>query len=110
MSVDKKVYSNTAKCPSCSKKMYYSRKGRVYFEWVGLVNKDKYGRRLAYVFVDNGQDKKLHLNLYLVATGTAKSWKYNDVINFRSGIHYENILGMEQIAQKYEMGLWGECY
>ena len=40
MSVDKKVYSNTAKCPSCSKKMYYSRKGRVYFEWVGLVNKD----------------------------------------------------------------------
>ena len=40
MSVSKKVYSNTAKCPSSSKKMYYSRKGRVYFEWVGLVNKD----------------------------------------------------------------------
>ena len=40
MSVSKKVYSNTAKCPSCSKKMYYSRKGRVYFEWVGLVNKE----------------------------------------------------------------------
>ena len=40
MSVDTKVYSNTAKCPSCDKKMFYSRKGRVYFEWVGLVNKD----------------------------------------------------------------------
>ena len=40
MSIDKKVYNNTAKCPSCNKKMYYSRKGRVYFEWVGLVNKD----------------------------------------------------------------------
>ena len=84
--------------------------GKTVYLIEGLVNKDKYGRRLAYVFVDNGQDKKLHLNLYLVATGTAKSWKYNDVINFRSGIHYENILGMEQIAQKYEMGLWGECY
>ena len=40
MSKSRKVYSNTAKCPSCSKKMYYSRKGRVYFEWVGLVNKE----------------------------------------------------------------------
>ena len=40
MSIDTKVYSNTAKCPSCEKKMYYSRKGRVYFHWVGLVNKE----------------------------------------------------------------------
>ena len=38
--IDKKVYSNSAKCPDCSKKMYYSRKGRVYFQWIGLVNKD----------------------------------------------------------------------
>ena len=37
--IDNKVYDNTAQCPKCDKKMYYSRKKRIQFHWVGLVDR-----------------------------------------------------------------------
>ena len=35
-----KVYNNTTECPNCKRKMYYSRKKRLHFHWVGLIDKD----------------------------------------------------------------------
>ncbi len=40
MAIDTTVHNNTAKCPECTKKMYYSRKGRIYFYWVGLIDNE----------------------------------------------------------------------
>ena len=35
-----KVYNNTTECPNCKRMMYYSRKKRLHFHWVGLIDKD----------------------------------------------------------------------
>lgn len=35
-----KVYENSMKCPSCNEKMWYSRKGRIYFRWISLMDRD----------------------------------------------------------------------
>ena len=37
--IDNRVYENTSECPNCNKKMYYSRKKRIQFHWVGLIDR-----------------------------------------------------------------------
>ena len=38
--MENKVYDNTTECPTCKHKMYYSRKKRLHFHWVGLIDKE----------------------------------------------------------------------
>jgi len=64
-----------------------------------ITDKDKYGRLLRYVYVDN-----LFINLELVKQGFATSYTYPPDIKYQA-----EILAAERQAREANRGLWGAC-
>jgi len=72
----------------------------------GKYQDDKYGRILAYVWIDEG-DKKIMLNLELVKEGWATVVVYKD----RAKLKYEDeLLELEEKAKKERKGIWEENF
>tara|TARA_B100000676_G_scaffold192503_1_gene189210 strand:+ start:36 stop:665 length:630 start_codon:yes stop_codon:yes gene_type:complete len=73
-----------------------------------LEPKDYYNRKLSHVLINEGKDKNLIVNLFLVGEGFAKFEEYRGVMSF---IYEDNAMKkMENIAKENKKGLWGECY
>ena len=64
-----------------------------------ITDKDKYGRLLRYVYIDN-----LFINLELVKQGFAFSYTYPPDIKYQA-----EILAAEAEAREANRGLWGVC-
>ncbi len=65
----------------------------------GLENKDKYGRLLRYIYVD-----EIMFNAELVRLGYAEAYPYPPNVRYM-----EMFSELEQEAKEEERGLWGEC-
>jgi len=73
-----------------------------------LEPKDYYNRKLSHVLINEGKDKNLIVNLFLVGEGYAKFEEYRGVISF---LYKDDAMKkMENIAKENKKGLWGECY
>ena len=64
-----------------------------------ITDRDKYGRLLRYIYVDN-----LFINLELVKQGFATSYTYPPDVK-----HQAEILAAERQAREANRGLWGAC-
>lgn len=75
---------------------YYTYGKKVYLE-SDIDSKDKYGRRLAYIYVE-----KEMINTYLIEKGFAKVYdKYN-----YSTKRYEELKKVEEEAKRKKLGVW----
>jgi micrococcal nuclease len=72
-----------------------------------VTDKDKYGRLLRYVWVDNlstGSGQALFVNLELVKQGFATSSTYPPNVKYQ-----KEFLAAEKEAKESKRGLWGAC-
>jgi len=69
-----------------------------------ISDKDKYGRILRYVYIQDAQNNKIMINEKLVSEGFAKA----DV--YKPDIKYEDLFAKaQQQAKSVGLGLWGSC-
>ena len=74
-------------------------KGRKVTLSYDVQKKDRFGRTLAYVYLDNG----IFLNDYLVKNGYAWSATFPPNVNYQ-----EQFLRSERYARQHKLGLWKE--
>ncbi len=68
------------------------------------TNRDRYGRLLRYVYVEDGNGNEIFINELLVAQGAAKSYPY------KPDTAKQDILNAAQKqAQSQGLGLWSAC-
>ena len=84
--------------------------GKKVFIFDQSLGKDPFGRRISNVIVNEGKDKNLLVNAFLVGEGYATVYYSNDHVfqMFNSGKE-ENMEYFEGLAKKYNKGLWGKC-
>jgi len=78
-----------------NKKLVEGKKVKLEFD---VQKRDKYGRLLAYVYVD-----KIHVNAWLVENGYAYAVTYPPNVKYQ-----ELFLGLQKAARKDNRGLWGK--
>lgn len=79
-----------------TKKLLGGQKVRLEFD---VEKKDKYGRTLAYVYLEDGR----FVNLILVQEGVARAKYYKP-----NGLHYGEFRTAQKEAKKAGRGLWAE--
>lgn len=68
------------------------------------TNRDKYGRLLRYVYVQDGNGNDIFINEVLVAQGAAKSYPY------KPDTSKQDILqAAQETAHSQHLGLWSTC-
>ena len=73
--------------------------------------KDPYGRRISNVIVNEGKDKNLLVNLFLLGEGYATVYYSRDPVQkILNAGKEQNAEMFEDLAKKYNKGLWGKCY
>ena len=85
--------------PQASEKNKDLVEGEIILVELGSPEKDRYGRLLGYVYVDD-----LFVNAELVRGGYAKVNSYGN-----PGSKLRNLLDIEKNAKKTMQGLWGAC-
>ena len=85
--------------PQASSKNKELVEGEIIFVELGNPAKDRYGRLLGYVYIDD-----LFVNAELVRGGYAKVNSYGD-----PGSELSNLLDIEKNAKENMKGLWGAC-
>ena len=85
--------------PQASEKNKDLVEGEIILVELGSPEKDRYGRLLGYVYVDD-----LFVNAELVRGGYAKVNSYGN-----PGSKLRNLLDIEKNAKKSMQGLWGAC-
>ena len=85
--------------PQASSKNKKLVEGEIIFVELGNPAKDRYGRLLGYVYIDD-----LFVNAELVRGGYAKVNSYGD-----PGSELSNLLDIEKNAKENMKGLWGAC-
>jgi endonuclease YncB( thermonuclease family) len=72
--------------------------------------KDVYNRRISNVIVNEGKDKNLNVNAFLLGEGFATAYySSNPLDKFLNTGKEENIEYFESKAKKNNKGLWGKC-
>jgi len=73
--------------------------------------KDPYGRRISTVIVNDGKDKNLMVNEFLVGEGYAKVYKQKEIpiLKFGEQSVEEALENIEEKARDNNKGLWGKC-
>ena len=84
--------------------------GKEVFIFDQTLIKDPYGRRISNVIVNEGRDKNLLVNSFLLGEGYATVYYSRDFVqNFLNPGKEQNAEMFESIAKKYNKGLWGKC-
>ena len=86
--------------PEASKENKELVEGEIILVEFGNPKKDKYGRLLGYVFVDD-----LFVNAELVKGGYAEVNSYGN-----PGSKIDELMNMEREAKRQPVGLWDKCY
>jgi len=76
---------------------------KVYLE-KDLTDRDQYGRLLRYVYVLDGQGRRIFVNLELVKQGYAQVATYPPDVK-----HQDEFLQAQEEARQLNQGLWGNC-
>jgi micrococcal nuclease len=94
--------SKSVECygPEASEKNKELVQGEIIFVELGNPAKDKYGRLLGYVFIDD-----IFINRELIKGGYAEVNSYGN-----PGSKINELLDFEKKAKQKSMGLWGKCY
>ena len=72
--------------------------------------KDVYNRKIANVIVNEGKDKNLIVNAFLLGEGFATVYYSNNPLQkFLNVGKVQGAEGLESLAKKYNKGLWGKC-
>ena len=75
-----------------------------------LGMKDVYNRKIANVIVNEGKDKNLLVNAFLLGEGFATVYYSNNPLQkFLNVGKVQGEEGLESLAKKYNKGLWGKC-
>ena len=74
------------------------------------LTKDVYNRRISNVIVNEGKDKNLLVNAFLLGEGFATVYYSNNPLQkFLNVGKVQGAEGLESLAKKYNKGLWGKC-
>ena len=91
-----------------NKELVEGKKVWVFDQQLGM--KDVYNRKIANVIVNEGKDKNLNVNVFLLAEGFATAYySSNPLDKFLNTGKEETIEFFESKAKKNNKGLWGKC-
>ena len=91
-----------------NKELVEGKKVWVFDQQLGM--KDVYNRKIANVIVNEGKDKNLLVNAFLLGEGFATVYYSNNPLQkFLNVGKVQGAEGLESLAKKYNKGLWGKC-
>ena len=103
---DNQCYGKEAS--NINKELVEGKKVWIFDQQLGM--KDVYNRKIANVIVNEGKDKNLIVNAFLLGEGFATVYYSNNPLQkFLNVGKVQGAEGLESLAKKYNKGLWGKC-
>jgi len=103
---DNQCYGKEAS--NINKELVEGKKVWIFDQQLGM--KDVYNRKIANVIVNEGKDKNLIVNAFLLGEGFATVYYSNNPLQkFLNVGKVQGAEGLESIAKKNNKGLWGKC-